>query len=105
MTITAADVTDFLRSLGSRGVEVAVTLKANGVNGIKCESTMCPIANVLNDRFDMPASVGPYGITLYDAHEGADVEVNTPYFIAEFLRDFDKGEYPELDRFAHDSSY
>lgn len=104
MTITVTDVTDFLSSLGTRGVEVAATLKANGVNGIKHESTMCPLANALNSRFGMIPSVGPYSIAFYSVDEREDLVVQTPHYIAEFLRDFDRGEYPELDRFARDDS-
>lgn len=105
MTITATDVTDFLSSLGTRGDEVAATLKGYKITGIRMESTSCPLANVLNSRFGMISGVGPYTIILYSPYEQEDLIVQTPHYVAEFIRDFDKGKYPELDKFAHDESF
>lgn len=105
MTITATDVAEYLKSLGTMEDEIAATLKTNGIKGMRMESTSCPIANVLNSRFGMISSVGPYSITLYSPYEQEDLIVQTPHYVAEFIRDFDKGEYPELDKFAYDESY
>lgn len=105
MTITATEVTDFLNSLGVRGVEVAVTLRTSRIKGLRMENTMCPISNALRKHFsNVAVSSGPYAITVYDALTKDEIMVETPYHITEFIRDFDNGKYPELDRFAHDDS-
>lgn len=104
MTITAIDVADFLKSLGTRGDEVAASLRRLRVKGIKMENTMCPISNALRAQFsNVAVSSGPYAITIYDALTKDEIMVSTPYYIADFIRQFDKGEYPELDRFDDSS--
>jgi len=88
-----------LEALGSTEQEVAATLKAKGIRGLRDYSWGCPVANYLK-------SLGYQVEMVLDDHVCADIvdgclfkrfNACTPPAIKAFILAFDRRDYPELD--------
>lgn len=93
------EITRALEVLGSTGNEVAATLRAAGVKGMRHRAGDCPVARYLQKAFDLPASL----LAVADTHVGlaaasADVlRVMLPAPVTMFVIAFDFGRHPELE--------
>ena len=84
-----------LKSLGNSPEDVAMYLELRGITGVRSTGKSCPIANLLKQKFDKvlvgvsTASIG-------------NIKVDVPDPVQTFILHFDRGEYPELDRYRTD---
>lgn len=108
--MTAFDFTEgglaaALRALGDTPNAVADKLLAGGHYGRPDDDCNCPVAEYLESvypgLFTSVTDQPPDGLVA-EVHEGGldyrGVLVSLPKPVAEFVRAFDAGEYPELDR-------
>ncbi len=96
-TITTDDeLAVLLATLGDTPVAVAETLRAKGIKGRPCESSRCPIANWLVT--ETGAVTVEVDSDIYFRHAGAHgLWIDpTPDAVAEFIRRFDEGDFPDL---------
>jgi hypothetical protein len=86
-----------LQSLGSTAEDVADTLISGGWRGFPGDAGTCPVALYLTTMlpFVRSAAVGVGGATVYTVGD-TDVDVDLPPAVADFVRAFDVGAYPEL---------
>lgn len=98
MTAALTDqVTAKLAALGGTANEVATSLEAGRITGLRGSATSCPIANYL----------GQAGLGIDRAYVGCiNIEVRigslltdvfTPAGAADFIRAFDRGEFADLE--------
>jgi len=88
-----------LDKLGSTSEEVAEKLKEKGVKGARRSVGTCPIAIYLwREGFKWENGVGTMivGGSCISDNPRADL-MATPGVVADFIRDFDRGNYPELE--------
>ncbi len=75
---------------------IAAHLRAKGIRGVRENPDCCPIANYLSGTGGLYGpDVDPSRIDAF-TDEGDAEQVCTPAHIAEFVRRFDDGEWPEL---------
>lgn len=74
---------------------IAAHLLAKGIRGVPADSSCCVLANYLTGEGFTAASVGNFSIGACD-DDGGSEDVDTPKPVAEFVRRFDAGEWPEL---------
>ena len=91
-------VTDYLTKMGSRSCDVAASLRELQIKGKQNTGTACPIANLVKKLTDLPdVRVSSHFIDLdLDGPMVEDNWVRLPLPVKEFVREFDKGEYPDL---------
>lgn len=82
---------DPLAHLGKTPDEVAMSLAAEGIKGIRGKSQDCPIARYVATIYPEWFTVGLNTIITHGQ------SVYLPESIVAFIRRFDKGFYPELD--------
>lgn len=83
---------DALDELGGTPAVIAARLKAEGCTGLRGEEGMCPIANYLNKRFEDAATV-----YFDEVYVGRCLLCGPPPAVTAFVRDFDLGEFPDLE--------
>lgn len=91
-TVTAAELAAALAALGGTPDAVAATLRAAGVTGEPSCPRRCVVAEWLRVR------LGLYGRPSVGRHVASVgvVTVRHPAALLEFLRRFDRGDYPDL---------
>jgi hypothetical protein len=75
---------------------IAAKLEDLGIKGDRNEDTSCPLATYLEGEGFSFCSVDSKTITV-ETENGVGISVKTPKPFAEFVKAFDKGEFPELD--------
>lgn len=85
-------ISGFLKELGDTSDEVARSLEERRISGVKGWGGSCPIYNYLKSR----------GCNVYFVEEGMIIDGSYGYTfttapVKEFIRRFDKGEFPELE--------
>src|SRR5207249_1673302 len=101
METISAQVAKILEDLGQSADQVAQTLKAEGVQGIRnTVRTLNPIVRMVQKSL-LLSSLGmdvmkrnSFRVVLLD---GAEIETALPQAIREFLDAFDQGAYPDLE--------
>jgi hypothetical protein len=95
MIMNCEQAKQLLEGLGSTSAEVAESLKLQGITGKRRECFSCPIAMFLikNGADIRRGAVGIESIMPSERYE----EFDTPPAISRFIRNFDDGQYPELE--------
>lgn len=97
---------DSINSLGTTPAEVANSLKAQGIQGVKKDPGCCPVAiysdKLLGNDADFKVKAGIHYIRVFSTvkENVADrtVQMVTPKPVAEFIKQFDCGLHPELEK-------
>lgn len=87
------DALALLALLGDSADEIAASLEASGVRGYPSDATHCPLAVYLR-RHDLFADVTPKSVSFFTLGRFAPVPL--PDAHREFVRRFDRGDYPCL---------
>lgn len=100
MSIDVGKIMRAVAGLGTTPDEIAETLAAEGLVGVRSTGNECPVARYVRKHF------GAYGVSIVVAGEekffvGATVggwvaERPTPVQVREFMQNFDQGRYPQL---------
>jgi hypothetical protein len=105
MEITAQRLIETLQTLGKTADQVAATLKAQGIQGVRnTVRILNPIVryvagSLLISSLGMDLTVpDTFRVTLLD---GTQVEARLPQAIQEFLEAFNEGAYPEWEIPSH----
>lgn len=91
-TIAAMGPADYLAALGRTADEVAATLAALGMTGSQIVADYCPVARYLHDH----AKLGWAAVSCASIAGDRFATFDTPGPVADFVRAFDRGAYPEL---------
>lgn len=87
-----------LAALGSTAEQVAQTLKAKGIKGVRAKIGSCPVASYLQrECYDDGITVG-LSCAGNDNLVSVSQQEEIPDHVRKFVRDFDDGLYPELER-------
>ena len=90
-------VREYMSRLGETSDAVAESLRRAGVRGIRKSSISCPLLVGIKRECRLPwgSPTAPKpGVVTYSDLQIMDPPVPTP--VAEFMKRFDEGEYPEL---------
>lgn len=87
-------VLGLLENLGNTSEEVAKTLYAEGVKGVRGDPCNCPVANYLRHTLGNYWSVSEKSVYFAIGGERAAI---TPRAVELFIVDFDDEMYPDLD--------
>ncbi len=88
-----------LLALGNTPDEVAASLDAEGIKGLRFRAQDCPIANYLRHIYPEATTclVGSDRATVkVDVYEDNSESVQLPEAVIHFIADFDLGKYPNL---------
>lgn len=85
------DVLATLALLGNSPSDIAAALRERGIKGQMWEAVRCPLARFLSDELGQRCLVSAPWIVV-----GGKNEHSTPASVAEFIRHFDAGKWPEL---------
>jgi hypothetical protein len=93
----AGAVNNILAGLGDSSEQVAASLREKGIKGEPACAEQCPIARLLKSEIEDAewASVSACGL-----HVGAGdftAGMATPDHVADFVSDFDLGQFPDLE--------
>lgn len=95
--ILVNNVFSVLRALGNNATEVANSLKVRKIKGEKRAAEACPIRNYLASE-GFSTNVSSENIEIRDAsHNPSLISITTPNIIADFIDEFDRGWYPDLE--------
>ena len=86
-----------LQSLGSTADNIADNLEIGGWRGLRHDAGACPISLYLTAVVPhvQGAAVGADQATIHTL-DGPDLEIDLPPAVADFVRAFDNGAYPDL---------
>lgn len=86
-----------LAALGERADDVADSLRAKAIKGVRMDDTDCPLARLL---LQVPGveqvEVGSFSITLYPSGTDGTFKVGLPAPVSQFAWWFDQGLYLDL---------
>lgn len=88
-----------LESLGNKPEDIARSLKGRGYKGIRGKSDACPLANFIKAAFKVTPNVSGDNLIVNQREDWGQVttEVAHPNPVHDFIMNFDKGDYPELE--------
>lgn len=91
---------DKLDAAGSNAAELANYLRDEGVRGVRADAYQCAIAEYLNERLDEGYTVGVGGTVVlwHKSRRWAVAAALYGHTMSHFIRAFDKGMFPELER-------
>lgn len=97
------------KTLGETPDAIATRLFELGIKGRRNDVYYCPIARYLCQVLDIPV-ISPAGplhrvfvsnsIQVYSEEENKNVVISRRDALADFIRRFDQGQYPKLDKYA-----
>lgn len=86
-------IIELLAELGARPHEIAASLQASGVRGVRESTLACPIAMHLRKRLGRSVAVTPRAV---DVPGPEPLSVALPAAHQQFIDEFDSGCYPDL---------
>jgi hypothetical protein len=89
-------VKEALNELGSTKEQILKTLIDGGYRGYIGNGKVCPVANYLNAKLEDDVTVGTFFIH-YPSLMGTVGSSPIPPHILSFIREFDRGKYPDLE--------
>ncbi len=102
--IDKARIEDLLRQLGGTADEVAASLRASGVTGVRGEAQCCPVANYVRSCAPADARILAGTAWLCVRRATQHVHMDMPRAVAAFIGSFDAFGYPDLDAEAGEQS-
>jgi hypothetical protein len=85
-----------LAALGDTVDEVAASLIAANITGLRCTAGQCPVSVYLSRKGYGRPQVGAYLAAVEGITEADRVSVTLPPAVIEFVRRFDAGDFPAL---------
>jgi hypothetical protein len=96
--VTVRKAETLLAGLGANEFQVAFTLKAQGIKGHRNSIHYCPVAEYLvsnlSKRIPHRHAIS---VALYSARIKKEI-IGMPLPVRDFIKSFDRGVYPELDK-------
>jgi hypothetical protein len=96
--VTPDEAVHLLRGLGRSSKVIAASLKRSGIRGKRGDECRCPLAIFLRTAGAIRPEVFCTYVFVRPAAVGAVTRARLPSACQTFLRDFDDGRYPALER-------
>lgn len=94
-----AIVTAYLKSISGSGPDhIRGLAEHRSIRAVECQSTGCPIAQLVWGATGISVSVSQFSVALsgIPAAESIERRSDIPEDVAQFISNFDIGDYPEL---------
>lgn len=93
-----SEISEAIKTLGDTEEKISQTLREKGIKGTRGELDSCPVAIYLTEKLGKKIRVGAYSAWAEDNPNESNVDL--PEWVSEWVKYFDREEYPEFDKYA-----